>query len=271
MNNVSTGSPPAATVRSGRSPVVLAFPHAGTWLPSDCNDALNAIGRTLSDTDWHVDRLYADLLADATTVTANAHRYLIDCNRDPAGQSLYPGENTTGLVPMTDFDGQPIWREPPDADTIERRRQDWHAPYHTALEAELQRVQAEHGIVILFDCHSIRSRIPYLFEGTLPDFNIGTDSGRSCAPELEAIVRDHCQGAAGYTTVVNGRFRGGWTTRHYGQPLQGRHAVQLELAQSTYLEEHPPWTWQADRADRLRAVLGPMLQALAEAAPGLRG
>lgn len=271
MSRTTSGSPPAASVRPGHSPLVLAFPHVGTWLPEDCHAALNPVGRALSDTDWWVDRVYADLLTDATTVTANAHRYLIDCNRDPGGESLYPGENTTGLVPMTDFDGRPIWEQPPDADAIERRRRDWHAPYHAALEDQLQRVQAEHGVVILFDCHSIRSRIPHLFQGTLPDFNIGTDSGRSCAPELERIVHDHCSAAAGYRTVVNGRFRGGWTTRHHGRPQHGRHAIQLELAQSTYLEEQPPWTWQASRAEQLRAVLGPMLQALAQAATRLPG
>ena len=160
-------------VKRGEGPLVLGLPHTGTYVPEDIFARLTPLGQTLSDTDWHIDRLYDGLLDGVTTVRANFHRYVIDANRDPSGASLYPGQNTTGLVPMTDFDGRPLWLEEPDETEIEARRLEWYAPYHAALQAELERVRAIHGVAILYDCHSIRSNIPYLFEGTLPDFNIG--------------------------------------------------------------------------------------------------
>ncbi|PZR65479.1 MAG: N-formylglutamate deformylase, partial [Stutzerimonas stutzeri] len=170
-------------VTQGNSPVILGFPHTGTEVPADLWDRLNDNGRILADTDWHIHELYSGLLADVTTVRATFHRYVIDANRDPEGLSLYPGQNTTGLVPETDFDGKAIWRqgEAPDEAETARRIEAFHAPYHAALAAEIERVKAIHGVAILYDCHSIRSRIPFLFEGILPDFNIGTDMGRTCA------------------------------------------------------------------------------------------
>ena len=254
---------PAVSVTQGQSALVLAMPHGSTVLPPPVRAALNATGRGLADTDWHIARLYDGLLPDATVVAAQFHRYVIDANRDPEGESLYPGQNTTGLVPLTDFDGADIWEQVPDASEIAARRAQWHAPYHAALMAELDRVQALHGHVVLFDCHSIRSEIPFLFEGRLPDLNIGTNRGTSCAPAIEAITQRHCAQAQGYSHVLNGRFLGGWTTRHYGRPDQGRHAIQLELAQATYMHECAPWAWDDERATRLRAVLGPMLAELA--------
>lgn len=249
--------------RQGGSPLVLAIPHAGTHIPDDVRVALNDTGRALSDTDWHMDRVYDGLVDDVTVVSARFHRYVIDANRDPSGASLYPGQNTTGLVPLTDFDGNPLWQNEPDAAAIEARRAQFHAPYHAALAAELARVKALHGFAILYDCHSIRSDIPFLFDGTLPDFNIGTNHGVTCAPTLQAVALRHCAAAAGFSHVVNGRFVGGWTTRHYGQPDQGIHAIQMELTQSTYMQQSPPWAWDDDRAARLRAVLGPMLRDIA--------
>ncbi|MFN4098767.1 MAG: N-formylglutamate deformylase [Pararhodobacter sp.] len=259
---------PVFHLTRGASPLVLAIPHAGTFVPDYVRDALNDLGRGLADTDWHIDRLYDGLAPGATIIAARFHRYVIDANRDPGGHSLYPGQNTTGLVPLTDFDGAPLWRVPPTEADIEARRRDWHAPYHAALEAELARVRAIHGYAILFDCHSIRSKIPFLFDGRLPDMNIGTNRGATCAPELEAITRDHCAAATGYTHVLNGRFLGGWTTRHYGRPVEGLHAIQMELAQTTYMQESPPWDWVDDRAASMRAVLGPMLAELAAWRPG---
>lgn len=253
---------PVVDVTQGNSPLVLAFPHTGTWLPDGVWAALNDTGRGLSDTDWHLDRVYDGLAPGASVVAARFQRYVIDANRDPSGASLYPGQNTTGLVPLTDFDGVPIWREAPDAAQIEARRVAFHAPYHAALQAELDRVRAVHGFAVLYDCHSIRSQIPFLFQGVLPDFNIGTNHGTTCAPALQAMVQAHCAGAAGFSHVTNGRFVGGWTTRHYGQPGQGVHAVQMELAQSTYMTEAAPWEWNAPRAAQLRGVLGPMLDAI---------
>ena len=258
-------------VTRGDGPVILGLPHTGTWLPDDAVARLNDTGRALADTDWHVHELYAGLLPGATTVRAGFHRYLIDANRGHDDASLYPGQNTTGLCPLTDFDGLPIYREgmEPDAGEIAARTAGFHAPYHAALAAEIDRVRAEHGVAILYDCHSIRSRIPFLFEGTLPDFNIGTNEGESCAPTVEASVLSQVR-VTGQSYVANGRFKGGWTTRHYGDPGGGVHAIQLELAQSTYMEETPPWTWLPDRAQRLRQHLQTILETLAELAPELR-
>ena len=252
-------------VSRGTSPVILGLPHTGTHVPADIWDRLNANGKLLADTDWHIDRLYDGLLSGASTVRATFHRYVIDANRDPSGQSLYPGQNTTGLIPLTDFDEKPIWEEgaaPSDGD-IARRLAAFHGPYHEALVAEIARVKAEHGMAILYDCHSIRSVVPFLFEGRLPDFNIGTNDGRSCAPAIEQATRDICAGADEYTHIVNGRFKGGWTTRHYGQPDAGVHAIQMELTQATHLEsETLPFAYSVQKAPRLQVYLRAILREL---------
>jgi formiminoglutamase len=238
-------------------------------VPAAVRASLNGTGRALADTDWHLDRLYGGLLPGATMVMAVQHRYVIDVNRDPSGASLYPGQNTTGLVPLTDFDGTPIWSDPPAEADIADRLATIHAPYHRALAAELDRVRARHGVAILYDCHSIRSEIPFLFPGILPDFNIGTDNGTTCDPRVEAAAAAACR-ASGRTMVVNGRFRGGWTTRHYGRPAEGLHAIQMEMAQSSYLAaEAAPFAWDAARADRVRPVLARLLHDLAALAPDL--
>ncbi|MCQ0092046.1 N-formylglutamate deformylase [Roseovarius sp. M141] len=251
----------------GDSPIVLGLPHTGTYVPENVLADLNDRGRGLDDTDWYLHKLYGDLLPGVTTVRATFHRYVIDANRDPSGASLYPGQNTTGLVPLTDFEGRDIWDKVPDADEIEARRVAYHAPYHATMRAEMDRVRALHGIAIHYDCHSIRSQIPFLFEGTLPDFNIGTDYGVTCDPSIEAAVTQICENADNYSTVVNGRFRGGWTTRHYSQPEQGFHTIQMELAQSTYLTvEAAPWPYDTDKADRLRVHLRDILTKLADLA-----
>ena len=261
---------PVEVIR-GDSPVVLGLPHTGTYVPPAIMAALTPRGQTLADTDWHIHRLYDGLLPGATTVRATFHRYVIDANRAPDGASLYPGQNTTGLVPLTDFDGQPIWDSPPDQDAIAARLAAFHTPYHAALQAELERVHALHGVALLYDCHSIRSHIPYLFDGVLPDFNIGTDGGSTCDPRLERAVVDICAGAAPYAHVLNGRFKGGWTTRHYGRPEAGFHAIQMELAQSTHLaQEHLPFDLSHDKADKLRPVLAEILATLAATLQELR-
>lgn len=260
-------------VKRGTSPIVLGFPHTGTNVPASIWERLNENGKLLADTDWHIHHLYDGLLANVTTVRATFHRYVIDANRDPAGVSLYPGQNTTGLVPETDFDGKAIWQEglgPSDADIAFRVR-NFHEPYHAALAAEIERVRGMHGVAILYDCHSIRSHIPFLFEGKLPDFNIGTDMGRTCDPAVEQAAEGAVKAAEGYDYVVNGRFKGGWTTRHYGQPTDGVHAIQMELAQSTHLEsETPPFAYSEQRAERLRGHLSDILERIAEIAPKLR-
>ncbi|MDE1467761.1 N-formylglutamate deformylase [Aurantiacibacter sp. D1-12] len=249
-------------VTEGTSPLILAQPHSGTLLPDDVLAALNQEGRKLLDTDWRIPELYEGLVPEASVVRANFSRYVIDANRPPDGASLYPGQNTTGLVPLTTFDDRPIWLNAPDDAEIERRRVAFHQPYHATLLAEIERVRVQHGFAVLYDCHSIRSNIPYLFEGTLPDLNIGTNSGTSCAVAIERGVADACS-ASPFTSVLNGRFKGGWTTRHYGQPEQGVHAVQMEIAQSAYLEtEAPPFVLSPTRSAELRTTLSRVFDAI---------
>lgn len=258
---------PVAVI-NGEGPVILGQPHSGVFVPPAIESRLNERGRMLVDTDWHVDRLYDGLLPDASVVRANFHRYVIDANRDPSGASLYPGQNTTGLVPLTDFDGEEIWNEAPDPDEIERRRMEFHAIYHLSLAAEIDRARGAHGAAVLYDCHSIRSHIPYLFDGKLPDLNIGTNEGATCAAAIEEAVADACA-TSDFTYVVNGRFRGGWTTRHYGEPQHGVHAIQMEIAQSAYLEtEDAPFTYSETKAAKLRGVLKTILERIEEIALG---
>lgn len=251
-------------VSEGSSPILLTFPHGGRDISGDIDYRLNPRGRERADTDWHIFRLYEGVLEIATTIEATFHRYVIDANRDPGGESLYPGQNTTDLCPLTDFDGKDIWREgqEPTAEDIEARRKKYHTRYHRAVAGQLERIKARHGVAVLYDCHSIRSHVPHLFAGTLPDFNIGTNDGQSCASIIEDTAVSICSGAGEFSHVLNGRFKGGWTTRHYGQPDRRVHAVQMELAQSTYMTEHSPWTFDEARADRLRPVLKTLLTRL---------
>lgn len=252
----------------GDGPVILGQPHGGTFVPAEIESCLNDNGRLLADTDWHIGKLYEGLLHNATVVRAEFHRYVIDANRDPSGLSLYPGQNTTGLCPLTDFDGRPIWQPAaePTPEDIAARVASYHRAYHAALEREIARVKARHGIAIVYDCHSIRSRIPFLFEGELPMLNIGTDNGKTCAGSIESIAH-RIASASSHSTVLNGRFRGGWTTRHYGKPDANIHAIQMEIAQSAYLEnEAPPWAYSETKAKKLRPTLKNILQTIAEKA-----
>jgi len=252
-------------VVAGDSPVILGLPHTGLHVPEAILASFNETGRALADTDWNIHRLYADLLAGATSVRATFHRYVIDANRDPTGKSLYPGQNTTTLCPLIDFDNRPLYRNgmEPDAAEIEARRAAFHAPYHAALAAQIERVRSKHGVALLYDCHSIRSVVPFLFEGRLPDFNIGDNDGTTCAPRVTEIVANVCRSADPYRTIVNGRFKGGWTTRHYGRPQDRVHAIQMELAQSTHLEaEAPPYALDLAKSAHLRVVLGDVLSSL---------
>ena len=253
----------------GSSPVILGFPHAGTDVPPAVYERLNDNGRLLADTDWHIDRLYDGLLPNATTVRATFHRYVIDANRDPSGESLYPGQNTTALIPTTDFDGSPIWRESqePGDREVTSRLAEFHAPYHVALINEIARVKSLHGLVVLYDCHSIRSHIPFLFEGILPDFNVGTNNGQACSPAVESAVIGAIRRADGFTHVLNGRFKGGWTTRRYGHPAKSVHAVQMELAQSTHLcSEAFPFAYDPAKSEKLRVCLKTVLERVEQTA-----
>lgn len=245
------------SVTEGNKPVILAQPHGGTYVPINILAKFNDRGKALVDTDWHINKLYDGLLDEVTIVQSHIHRYVIDANRDPGGASLYPGQNTTSLCPLSDFDGNPIYKQSqePSSDEIERRRVTYHSPYHTALSDQLERLKQKHKTVVVYDCHSIRSKIPFLFEGTLPDFNIGTNDGQSCSVDFQRRIEEICSKSAGHTHVVNGRFKGGWTVRHYGRPDRGIHAIQMELAQSTYMQESAPWKYDEQKAGKLRKCL----------------
>jgi len=250
-------------VKQSDTPLILAFPHGGTAIPGELADGFRSGWWATRDADWHIRALYEGL-ADATRIWTDISRSVIDCNRDPSGASLYPGQATTGLCPTETFDGEPLYREGAGPD-IQARRDTWFAAYHCAIEAEIARLRKKHARVVLYDCHSIRSRIPRLFEGELPELNIGTDNGATCDPALSDAVIAAC---AGHSHVLNGRFRGGWTTRHYGRPDKGVHAIQMEIAMRAYLDEPSvpdetnwPPAWNPDRAAPLRADLTRVLAA----------
>ena len=223
-------------IHRGDAPLVVSFPHTGTDLPPEIEHRFVSSWLARKDTDWWVERLYGFARElGATTVRTRMSRSLIDCNRDPSGASLYPGQATTSLCPTTTFDGESLYRRNgPDETEIAERRSTFFDPYHAALCRELDRLQSHHGTVVLYDAHSIRSRVPRLFDGELPQFNIGTNGGMSCAPQLAQRVAAICRDS-GHSLVLDGRFKGGWTTRHYGRPERGIHAIQMELAQRGYM------------------------------------
>ena len=236
------------TVERGDAPLVVAFPHGGSDL-AGLDTRFVSPWLAQRDADWWIAQLYDFVRAlGVTTVATRISRSVVDVNRDPSGASLYPGQATTELCPTTTFDGAPLYAgAEPDVGEVAQRRARWFDPYHAALAAELARLRAIHPRVVLYDAHSIRSRIPRLFAGELPQFNLGTNGGASCAPELEAALGAVCA-ASGQSFVCNGRFKGGWTTRHYGTAGTGIHAVQIELAMRGFLAEPAeptPANWPA--------------------------
>ncbi len=256
-------------VHHGSAPLLLSIPHSGTEIPDSIAGRLVSRQAALRDTDWRIDALYAFARElGATLVRTPVSRTVIDVNRDPSGAPLYPGQATTGLVPVETFDGERLYRpgEEPQPAEMEERRRTWFEPYHAALAAEIERLQNGHGRVVVYDCHSIRSRVPRLFPGELPIFNVGTNGGTSCDAGLEDAVAAACR-ETGESTVVNGRFRGGWITRHYGRPQEGVHAIQMELAQRFYMDEERPEAAareQAARAStRLRRIVAAALDWVA--------
>ena len=260
---------PWLAVERGDAPLIVSMPHAGVDL-GDHAQRFVSPWRARRDTDWHIPELYAFAAPlGATIVRTRISRSIIDVNRDPSGASLYPGQATTELCPTTTFDGEPLYRdgEAPGVTEIAARREGYFAPYHSALTAEIARLRQAYPRVALYDAHSIRSRIPRLFDGELPQFNIGTNDSKSCDAALTAVVDSVCA-ATRYSRVVNGRFKGGWTTRHYGEPARGFHAIQLELACRGYIDEPDeptPQNWPVPyaepRAAELRAVLKDILGA----------
>ena len=264
-------APAWLSVTRGAAPLVLSIPHSGLDLPPELEPRLVSAWLARRDADFWVDRLYDFARElDATVVRTSLSRTVIDVNRDPSGASLYPGRPTTELCPTTTFDGDALYRAGVEPDAGERtlRRERFFAPYHAALAGELARLRARHGAVVIYDCHSIRSRIPRLFAGDLPHLNLGTNDGASCAAQLAAALGGLCR-ASSFASVVDGRFKGGYITRHYGRPERGVHAVQMELACRAYLRERPgpvepsfwPPPYDPELAAPLRAVLRGLLEA----------
>lgn len=254
----------------GTTPLLLNVPHAGTHLPESLRARLRPEALELCDTDWHMDRIARDILPQgAGLICARPSRYVVDLNRPADDVPLYAGA-TTGLISTIDFDGNPLYRDGAGPDTTDRqaRIDEVWTPYHAALAAEIARLRATHGYCLLLDVHSIRSHVPRLFDGRLPDLNLGTNSGASAAPALcdaaFAALR-----ASGLGAVRDGRFKGGYITRHYGQPAQNVHALQIEIAQDCYMEERSPWTYLPERADRLKQALSALLAAMTAFVPAL--
>lgn len=253
------------SLRQGTLPLLISMPHVGTRIPEDIAATMTEVAHHVDDCDWHLDRLYAFAERLGASMLAPVHaRHVIDLNRPPDNANLYPGQDTTGLLPIDTFDKAPLYKpgcEPTDAE-LERRRARYWQPYHDALARTLAALKAEHGKVLLWEAHSIRSRVPRFFEGRLPDFNFGTASGASAAPGLAEALAARVAEHGGYTAVANGRFKGGYITRQYGVPGKGVHAVQLELSQITYMQETRPYAYD----EKLAAKIEPLLEALIDEA-----
>ena len=249
----------------GNAPLIVDIPHAGTYLPADIARRITPIASSVPDTDWHVDKLYSFVRDSGATLIAATHsRVVIDLNRDPTGAVLYPGADNTELCPVRTFGNDAIYADGVELENeeIEFRRAQYFDPYHAALAEEIARIRRQHGYVIVLDGHSIRSVVPRFFAGRLPDLNLGTAGGTSCAPALERVVADILASANAFTSIVNGRFKGGYVTRHYGVPGNGVHALQLEMAQACYMDEAPPYRFEPQRAAALSALLKRLVATL---------
>jgi len=252
------------TVHPGASALVLSLPHVGTRIPDELRAAYVERALGTEDTDWHLERLYDFARSlDATVLVPTCSRYVIDLNRPPDDTPMYPGASNTELCPTHFFQGDALYRAgcAPDATEVARRRDVFWRPYHDALRSALAAARARHGYALLWDGHSIRSEIPWLFEGRLPDLNLGTASGLSCAPalreRLHAVLR-----AGAFSHVVDGRFKGGYITRHYGAPQAGVHAVQMEMCQLLYMDEVPPFAYRTELATRVQPLLRELLATM---------
>lgn len=251
-------------LHGGTAPLLVSIPHRGTRIPSDLHGRYLPRALAVEDTDWHLERLYdfADELG-ASVLQADVSRYVIDLNRPPDDQPMYPGASNTELCPTRFFTGEPLYAEggaPTPAEREARRERFWR-PYHRALRGELDRLRAAHGFVLLWDAHSIRSEIPWLFEGRLPDLNVGTAGGHSADARITEAVAQAAARHPAYSLAVNGRFKGGYITRHYGDPARHVHAMQLEMCQCLYMDESPPFHWNEARAARSRPVVREMVEA----------
>jgi N-formylglutamate deformylase len=258
------------TLHRGRTPLLVSMPHVGTVIPDELRPRVVERALAVEDTDWHLEPLY-DFVRDmgVSVIVPRHSRYVIDLNRPPENAPMYPGVNNTELCPTRFFTGDALYRADaqPGPDEIERRRDRYWRPYHLALDAELARLEALHGHSVLFDAHSIKSELPWLFEGRLPDLNLGTANGTSCAPSLRAALARVLESQSTYTQVVDGRFKGGHITRHHGRPATGRHAVQLEMTWRCYMREVPPYQIDTGRAAVLQPLLRDLLQTLLDWKP----
>ncbi|GJM08509.1 MAG: N-formylglutamate deformylase [Lysobacteraceae bacterium] len=252
------------SLHRGTRPLLVSVPHDGVQLPSDVARKMTDAGRVVADTDWHVARLYESAVElGASVIRPNYSRYVVDLNRPSDGVALYPGQDETGLCPISSFAGEDLYKvgEEPSAEEVGERVRTYWQPYHSALRSELARLKAQHQQVLLWEGHTIKSEVPRFFEGRLPDFNIGTYQGASCSKQLVRVVETVLHDQQDYSWVVNGRFKGGYITRHYGQPDAGVHAIQLELSQRTYMNESPPFDWRESPAKRVQAVIRQLLTA----------
>jgi N-formylglutamate deformylase len=250
------------SLQRGTVPLLISLPHDGTALPDDIAACLVPEARRVPDTDWHVSRLYAFARELGASVIAPTYsRYVVDLNRPPDDVSLYPGQNTTGLCPTVQFSGEPVYLagQAPSQEEIARRIERYWRPYHAALAEEIARIKSVHGRAALWEGHSIRSVVPFLFDGRLPDFNLGTAAGASCSPALQRRLEAVLAAQKNYTFVVNGRFRGGYITRHYADPANGVDAVQLELAQLNYMDEDS-FAYRDDLAAPTQALIRRLLE-----------
>jgi N-formylglutamate deformylase len=260
-----TTTEPPFRFRQGKRPLLISMPHVGTHLPAHLAARLSAEARRVPDTDWHLERLYdfADELG-ASVLVATHSRYVIDLNRPPDGASLYPGQSVTGLCPVDSFDDTPLYPagDVPDASEIAERREAIWQPYHRQLAEELARIRGLHGIAALWDAHSIRSVLPRFFEGRLPDLNLGSANGASCDPALAQTLQRIAAEASGFTSVLNGRFTGGYITRQHGRPGERVHAVQLEMTQCSYMQEALPFDYLPEVAARVQPHVRRLLEAM---------
>jgi N-formylglutamate deformylase len=253
---------PVFKLRQGNSGLLISMPHVGTYLPRKMLPGMTAEALQMADTDWHLPLLYDFLEAlDVTVLVATYSRYVIDLNRPPDNVSLYPGQNTTSLCPLDTFDQQPLYLAgcAPENSEIDTRITHFWQPYHQTLVTELDRLKALNGKAVLWDAHSIRSVVPRFFAGELPHLNIGSADNHSCAPGLVKAIADVAL-ASGYTSVVNGRFKGGYITRQYGKPAENIHAIQLEIAMRSYMDESAPYHFDDAQATQLRPTLQQMVR-----------
>ncbi|MGQ5523384.1 N-formylglutamate deformylase [Chitinimonas sp. PSY-7] len=258
------------TLHEGTIPLLISMPHVGTALPPELMQRMQPVAQQLDDTDWHLEQLYSfarDM--GASILVPKYSRYVIDLNRPRDNANLYPGQDTTGLCPVDTFAKQPLYKagdEPDDTEIAARVPVYWQ-PYHTALGHELARIKAQHGHALLWEAHSICSEVPRFFEGRLPDINLGTANGASCSAGLGEALLAAAQSQSGYSAVLNGRFKGGHITRHYGQPAHGIDAVQLELSQRTYMQESAPYDYQPALVQQVQPVLRKLLQTFMDFRP----